>query len=140
MKIVDANVLIYAVNTAQRQHEPAHRWLLAALNGAEPIGLPWISLLAFMRVATNPRAFARPLMVADALAAVERWLNSPAAVLVEPSHRHFQVLSQLLTDVGTAGNLTTDAHLAALAHEHRAEVVSFDRDFERFDVTVVVPV
>jgi uncharacterized protein len=139
VKIVDANVLLSAVNTGQRQHESANRWLLAALSGAEPVGLPWISLLAFVRVATNPRAFTRPLSVTDALEAVERWLSSPAAVVVEPSHRHFHMLSQLLTAVGTAGNLTSDAHLAVLALEHHAEVVSFDRDFERFDVKVIVP-
>lgn len=139
MRLVDANVLIYAVNSSQRQHEPAFTWLTSALSGSETVGLPWNSLLAFIRVATNPRIFAEPLSVDDALSIVHSWLSSPAAVVVDPSPRHLAVLSELLTTAGTAGNLTTDAHLAALAKEHQADVVTFDRDVERFGVKVVVP-
>ena len=139
MKLVDSNVLIYAVNSSLRQHQPAFRWLTNALSGSETVGLPWTSLLAFIRVSTNPRVFATPISVEDALSTSQRWLTSPAAVVVEPSIRHLSMLGELLTVAGTAGNLTSDAHLAALAREHGADVVTFDRDFERFGVTVVVP-
>lgn len=139
MKIVDANVLLYAVNTASSEHQAAHGWLTAALSGHEVVGLPWVSLLAFIRLSTSRRIFASPLSAADAVTVVESWLAQPAAVTVEPTIRHTPVLRGLLEQAGTAGNLTTDAHIAALAVEHGATVVTFDRDFERFDIRVQLP-
>ena len=132
MVVVDANVLLYGVDSASLHHEPARSWLDAALGGAEAVGLSWVALLAFIRLATNPSVFPRPLTVDDAAEQVERWLAAPAAVVVDPTSRHLAVLHGLLHDVGTAGNLTTDAHLAALAVEHGAAVVSYDRAFGRF--------
>lgn len=140
MKLVDTNVLICAVNTSQRQHAAAFRWLERALAGSEAVGFPWTSILGFIRISTNPRMFAEPWPVEEALDIVRSWLSSPAAVVIDPSPSHLGVLSEFLSAAGTAGNLTTDAHLAALAKEHKAQVVTFDRDFERFGVTVVVPV
>ena len=139
MRIVDANVLLYAVNRQSVGHEAAHRWLTSALSGSEAVGLPWVSLLAFTRLSTSRRIFASPLPPADAMTVVESWLSQPAAVTVEPTTRHSSVLRGLLEQAGTAGNLTTDAHIAALAIEHGATVVTFDRDFERFDVRVQIP-
>lgn len=134
MKIVDANVLLYSVNRQIRQHGPAVRWLRSALGSTESVGLPWVSLLAFVRIATNSRVFDRALSVDQAFDMVETWLGHANVLTVVPTPRHVSILRGLLEAHGAAGNLTTDAHLAALALEHGAQVVSFDRDFERFGV------
>ncbi len=132
MVVIDANVLLYAVDTASAHHEESLNWLEGALDGAEAVGLSWVVLLAFIRVSTNRSVLPNALSVDEATAQVEAWLEAPAAVVVEPTARHATVLRGLLLDSGTAGNLTTDAHLAALAIEHGAELVSYDRDFGRF--------
>lgn len=132
MVIVDANVLLYAVDSAAAHHDPALTWLDSALSGTEAVGLAWVALLAFIRVSTNHAAFPAPMSVDDAVAQVDSWLGAPAAVIAQPTARHASVLGGLLRESGAAGNLATDAHLAALAIEHRAEVVSYDRDFARF--------
>jgi len=131
--LVDANVLVHAVNDASREHRTARDWLRAALAGGETVAFSWTALLAFLRLTTHPAVFPRP-MSADAAAQVaEAWLAAPAAVILEPSARHLGLLRGLLASAGTAGNLVADAHLAALALEHGATVVSFDRDFGRFE-------
>jgi toxin-antitoxin system PIN domain toxin len=130
--IVDANVLLYAVDRASAHHEPSLAWLDASLAGTEAVGLAWIVLLAFIRVATSAAVFPAPLTPDEATGQVEAWLGAPAAIVAEPSSRHATLLRGLLRDSGTAGNLTTDAHLAVLALEHGAAVVSYDRDFARF--------
>ena len=132
MVIVDANVLLHAVNDESPSHAVAYVWLERALDGAEAVGLAWVALLAFIRISTRTGIFPRPLEPGDAVAVVEGWISRPSAVVVEPTPRHASILRGLLEDAGTAGNLTSDAHLAALALEHRAEIVSFDRDFQRF--------
>ncbi|MBA3745889.1 MAG: type II toxin-antitoxin system VapC family toxin [Solirubrobacterales bacterium] len=132
MVIVDANVLLYAVNTATMHHDVSRAWLDRALAGTEVVGLPWLSLVAFLRIATNRRAVNAPLSVDEAADQVTRWLDEPAAVIAEPTTRHAAILTGLLRDTGTAGNLVNDAHLAALAIEHGAQIVSHDRDFARF--------
>lgn len=132
MVVVDANVLLYAVDRASAHHERARSWLDTALAGTEAVGLAWIALLAFIRLGTNASIFAVPLTADEATGQVERWLAAPAAVVAQPTSRHASLLRGLLRDSGTAGNLTTDAHLAALALEHGAEIVSYDRDFARF--------
>jgi len=139
VKLVDANVLLYAVNRQAQAHHASHRWLTAALSGGEAVGFPWTSLLAFLRISTSHRVFASPLGVSQAMDLMEAWTGAPVAVIVEPTTRHTSLLRGMLEQAGTAGNLTTDAHLAALASEHRAEVVTFDRDLVRFGVCVVVP-
>jgi uncharacterized protein len=130
--IVDANVLLYAVDAHSAHHEPAIAWLDHSLSGAEAVGLAWMALLAFIRIATSSSVFSTPLSVDEATSQVETWLDAPAAVVAQPTPRHAALLRGLLHDVGTAGNLTTDAHLAALALEHGADIVSYDRDFARF--------
>jgi uncharacterized protein len=131
--VVDANVLLHAVNEESPSHLVAREWLDSALDGADTVGLTWVALLAFVRISTRPGIYPRPLPPADAMEVVEGWLSRPSAVVLEPTSRHAAVLRALLEKAGTAGNLTTDAHLAALALEHKAEVVSFDRDFQRFE-------
>jgi uncharacterized protein len=133
MVVVDANVLIYATNSDAAHHEPARRWLETALAGAEGVGLPWLVLLAYLRITTDDRIVPQPLAVDEALEQVRRWLDAPAAVALEPTGRHLAVLSGLLAASRTGGNLVNDAHLAALAIEHGATLVSFDRDFGRFE-------
>jgi toxin-antitoxin system PIN domain toxin len=131
--VVDANVLIYAANSAARRHSEAREWLERSLAGAGAVGFAWVVLLAFLRLTTHPAILPRPMSADESAAQVEAWLGAPAAVTIEPTARHIHVLRGLLADSGTAGNLITDAHLAALAIEHGADLVSYDRDFARFD-------
>jgi toxin-antitoxin system PIN domain toxin len=132
MLLVDANVLLHATNSSSRQHTPARAWLVGALGAREPVGFAWTVVLAFLRLATHRGVFPRPLTPAEAADLLEQWLGAPPSVLVDPTPRHLPLLRGLLADAGTAGNLVGDAHLAALALEYDAEVVSFDRDFARF--------
>lgn len=132
MKIVDANVLLCALNPAAADHAVAKRWLDRALGGGAPVGLTWVVLLAVLRLTTRPGLFPRPLSVDEAHRLIRHWIGAPSAVLLHPGERHLDLLSGLLDEVGTAGNLTNDAHLAALALEHGGEIVSFDADFGRF--------
>ena len=132
MKVIDLNVLLSAVNRDAEHHEPARKWVEETLSGVERVGLPWVVLLGFLRLVSSPRVFARPMRNADALRVVDSWLAQPAVVPLTPGEDHWRILQDLLTRSGTAGNLTTDAHLAALAIEHGAELCSTDADFARF--------
>ena len=132
MKIVDANVLLYAVNTGVPQHGSARNWLNEALSGQETVGFAWSVLLAFIRVATRPVVLPRPLSAETAITVAQSWLAQPSSMIVEPGPRHLERLAGLLAPSGTGGNLVVDAHLAALALEYDATIVSFDRDFGRF--------
>lgn len=132
MQIVDANLLIYAVNSSADEHRTARTWLDESLAGTEPVGFAWIALLAFLRLTTRPGLFPAPLTLEAALTQVETWLAQPAAVIVHPTARHLPVLHGLLEPLGTAANLVNDAHLAALAVEYGARIISFDHDFGRF--------
>ncbi len=132
MKLPDVNVLLYAVDESSRHHDTARPWLEEALSGSETVAFCWSVLLAFVRLSTRPVVFEQPLSADEALDLVEAWLAQPCATVVEPTPRHLAVLRDLLGSVGTAGNLTTDAHLAALAIEHGAELCSYDGDFGRF--------
>lgn len=132
MILVDANLLIYAVNLDAPHHERARRWLQGALSGTTAAGLPWISLLAFVRITTRPGVLANPMPVDDAIAFVDEWLGQPFVELVLPGDGHWGILRSLLRASGTAGNLTSDAHLAALAIERGATICSADYDFRRF--------
>jgi toxin-antitoxin system PIN domain toxin len=130
--LLDANLLLYAVNTRARQHEAALSWLTDRLNGSRRIGLPWQSLAAFLRIATHPRAFARPLAPATAWQRVEDWLAAPAAWIPTPGSSHAQLLGDLIVRYEVTGNLVPDARLAALAVEHGVTLCSTDTDFARF--------
>lgn len=132
MILVDANLLIYAVNRDLPQHKAARAWWEKVLSGAAPVGISWVSMLAFLRICTNRRVFARPLTPEDAVDYVDGWLAQPPVRLVAPGSAHWAVLRNLLLHMGTAGNLTTDSHIAALAIEHGYDIYSADGDFARF--------
>ena len=132
MKLVDANLLLYAVDEGSPHHSVARPWLEERLSGSETFAFAWAVLLAFLRLVTNPRVFENPLSGEDAFDLVDSWLAQPNATVLHPTDRHSQLLRELLAPLGTAGNLTSDAHLAALAVEHGAELCSADADFGRF--------
>lgn len=132
MILVDANLLLYAVNRDLPRHRAARAWFEQVLSGSENVGLPWVVLLAFLRLATNRRIFERPLSPGDACAYIEEWLKQPVVAAVTPGDGHWSILCNLLAESGTGGNLTTDAHIAALALEQGYTVYSTDNDFKRF--------
>lgn len=132
MILVDANLLIYAVDADSVSHAPARRWLESTLNAGDEVGLAWVVTLAFLRVTTHPRVMRTPLSPEAAIAYVDGWLALPNVRPLVPGARHWSVLKHLLATSGTAGNLTSDAHLAALAVETSATVYSADADFRRF--------
>jgi uncharacterized protein len=132
VKLPDVNLLLYAFDATARRHDRARRWLEEQLSGTETVAFTWVVLLAFVRVSTNPRVFEKPLPASDAFDIVDGWLAQPCTTIVDPTDRHLAFLQDLLEPLGTAGNLTTDAHLAALAIEHGAELCSSDADFARF--------
>lgn len=132
MKLVDANVLLYAVNHDAEKHASARGWLDGALSGGTTVAFSWIALLAFLRLSTKIGLFPRPLSVDEAEQTVAAWLAAPPAVVVEPGIHHLRIMTDLLRQTGVGGNLVNDAHLAALAIQHRGTVVSFDHDFGRF--------
>ena len=132
MILVDANLLIYAHTSGSPHHTAAREWLDRQINGSPRVGLPWISLLAFLRITTNPRVFPRPLPTAEAWGQVEDWLNCEAVWVPPPTERHSGVLGRLIAQRGVGGNLVSDAHLAALAIEHGLTLCSADGDFARF--------
>jgi uncharacterized protein len=132
VNLVDANVLLYAVNRADPKHHQSKAWLDRALNQGEPVGFAWVALLAFLRLSTKAGLFPRPLRVAEAMARVRSWVGHPAGVVLEPTARHLAVMAGLLAATGAGANLVNDAHLAALAVEHDATVVTYDSDFGRF--------
>lgn len=132
MNLVDANVLIYAVNRADPKHEHAREWLDGALGSRETVGFAWITLLAFLRLTTRAGLFPRPLPVPAALAQMKAWLAQPNSLIVEPTARHLELMDGLLAHTGAGGNLVSDCHLAALALEHNATVITYDYDFGRF--------
>lgn len=130
--LVDANILLYAVDEESRFHPAARGWLERELNGPRPIGLPWMSLTAFVRLATNPRALREPLAPGDAWQFVEEWLDAPAAWVPAPGRGHREILGRLVRELDLRGNLVTDGVLAALCIEHGLPIVSADSDFARF--------
>jgi len=132
MKLVDTNVLLYVSNPDAAHHVPAKRWLDTALAGGAPVGFAWLVLVGFVRIVSNPRFFDRPIAPSRAMDQVDLWLGARSARVLRPGARHAELMRQMLDAVGSGGNLVNDAHLAALALEHRATMVSFDTDFGRF--------
>jgi toxin-antitoxin system PIN domain toxin len=131
--LVDANLLIYAYGHSFSQHERARTWLDERLNGTAPVGLPWPSLLAFVRITSDPRVFGRPRSVSEAWRQVESWLDCQAGWIPQPTERHREILGGLLASTATSSRLVPDAHVAALAIEHGLTLCSTDGDFARFN-------
>jgi toxin-antitoxin system PIN domain toxin len=132
MILPDVNVLVHAHNADSAVHASARRWWDGCLAGSEGIGLAWATLLGFIRITTNRKVVARPLAVADVMARLEAWLALPQVHIAQPSDTHFDRLRRELERLGTAANLTTDAHLAVLALERGYVLYSTDADFARF--------
>jgi uncharacterized protein len=132
MILIDANLLLYASDTASVHHRAARRWLETTLSEPEPVGLAWVALLAFLRVGTNPRLRRDALSLAEATAIVADWLERPMVILLNPGERHWEILRALMSKGQAYGSLIMDAHLAALAIEHGATLATSDRDFSRF--------
>lgn len=133
MILLDANLLLYATVSDFAQHAAARVWFDAQLNAAHRVGLPWVSLLAFVRISTNPRIFPRPLSIADAWRRVEGWLDLDTVWIPEPTERHREILARLLREASGLSRVVPDAHLAAIAIGHGLVLCSTDGDFARFD-------
>ncbi|MFQ5543625.1 MAG: type II toxin-antitoxin system VapC family toxin [Nitrospiria bacterium] len=132
MIIVDVNLLLYAYDQSSRFHAPARSWWESKLSTAEIVGLPWTTLLAFIRISTNTRILERPFSLNEAIDHVGSWLDRPMVQIVMPDNRHWEVLNQLLLSSNAPGNYVPDTHLAVLAIENGATLCSSDRDFARF--------
>ncbi|HOV19758.1 MAG TPA: type II toxin-antitoxin system VapC family toxin [Ottowia sp.] len=132
MRLPDTNVLLYAVNRHSPQNAVAHDWLERSAREPQGMAMVWVTLVGFIRLATRAAIVPEPLSVERALAQVQQWLDHPVVHLLQPGARHMDILARLLLEAGTAGNLTSDAHIAAIAIEHNAEVLTFDKDFARF--------
>jgi toxin-antitoxin system PIN domain toxin len=130
--LVDANLLLYAYHPRAEQHEKSKAWLEAVLSGPDLVRFAWLTLWAFLRIATNPRVFGQPLSASEVVAAISSWLAQPTAGILEPGERHWDILTDLVRDAQTTGPLVMDAVLAAIALEHGATVFTTDRDFSRF--------
>jgi toxin-antitoxin system PIN domain toxin len=128
----DVNLLLYAVDATSPRHVAAKAWLEARLSGTETVVFAWVTLLGFLRISTRSSVFQRPLAPGQAFALVRDWLARPNVVTIDPTSGHVATMARLLEPLGTAGNLVTDAHLAALAIEHGATLESCDHDFGRF--------
>jgi len=130
--IPDVNILVYAYNKDAKQHKSAKEWWERTLAEPQPVGLAWVAILGFIRISTQRRIIERPMFPKDAIERVRSWLDLPNVQLISPGNGHAEILFDLIEEVGTAGDLTTDAHLAALAIEHHGQIVSTDADFGRF--------
>lgn len=132
MIIPDLNLVVYAHNADAPAHAAARAWWEALLNDDEPVAIPWVVVLGFVRLMTHRAVLITPMTPGAALVQVRAWFARTNVEHIEPGPRHLEVLERLLAAVGAAGNLTTDAHLAALAIEHQCELHSNDNDFARF--------
>lgn len=130
--LVDANVLLHAVDERSRFHEPVREWLTDALNGSRRVGIPWVSISAFLRIVTHPRAMTDPLEPSAAWEIASRWLDADTVWIPEPGPGHREILGRLLVELDLRANLVPDAVLAALCIEHGLKMVSVDSDFARF--------
>ncbi len=133
MILLDANLLIYAYDSTSPFHARSRRWFESVLAFPEPVGLPWPTILAFVRIMTDRRIFKQPLALEEAVEIVDEWLEWPSVTVPSPGLRHWSLLRKILTEGQAKGPLVPDAHLAALAIEHGAELCSTDRDFSRFE-------
>jgi uncharacterized protein len=132
MILLDANVLIYAIDVDAAHHKTVRRWMERTLSGSLQVGMAWVAVLAFLRITTHPKVMHSPLRPEAAIAYLDEWFALPCVGLVAPGDRHWSIMKNLIAGAGTAGNLTTDVHLAALAIEHGYAIASTDNDFRRF--------
>ncbi len=130
--LVDANILLYSIDEGSPFHPAARDWMSVALNGSQRVGIPWMSLWAFIRIATNPRALTEPLTPSEAWQYVEEWLDAPATWIPEPGRGHRAILGPLLIQHDVRAGLASDAILAAICIEHGLTMISADSDFARF--------
>jgi uncharacterized protein len=130
--IPDVNILVYAYNADAKKHKAAREWWERTLTEPEVVGLPWVTIIGVIRISTQRRIINHPMFPENATARVRSWLRVPSVQIVSPGEDHGEIFFRLLDEVGTAGDLTTDAHLAALAIEYGAELASTDTDFARF--------
>jgi uncharacterized protein len=130
--LIDANLLLYAYNAKAAHHGESRAWMEAVLSGSDLVRFAWLTLWAFLRIATSPRVFDRPLSSSEAEAAISSWLAQPCAGIVDPGERHWDILCRLLREGQATGALVMDAVLAAIAIEHGATLCTTDRDFLRF--------
>lgn len=132
MIVPDINLLLYAHFSEFAQHGEARSWWEELLGGREPVGVPWSVSIGFLRLTTHPSKLTMPLTLEQAVAVVESWLSHPHVSVLQPGSQHLSILAEVLTAAGRGGNVVPDAHIAALAIEHDAEVHTNDRDFARF--------
>ncbi len=132
MIVPDLNLVLYATNSASPWHVEARGWWNSTLRAGTPVGLTWQVILGFVRLTTNAAVFRSPLPPTDSLAVVEAWLDNTNVTIIQPTGRHLAILRELLSAAGRGGNLVSDAHLAALAIEHGAQLHSADNDFAQF--------
>jgi toxin-antitoxin system PIN domain toxin len=130
--LVDANVLLYAYHPRAEAHERCRAWMEQAFSGEEPVAIAWVTVLAFVRISTNPRVFEQPLLASEALAAVASWLERPSVSVLEAGEACWEIFRELVVDAQVAGSLVMDAFLAAVALENGATLATTDRDFSRF--------
>jgi toxin-antitoxin system PIN domain toxin len=130
--LVDANVLLYAYQPRSESHQRCRAWVEEAFSGEEPVGLAWVTILAFIRISTSPRIFEQPLLAAEAVSAVSSWLERPSVSVLEAGERCWEIFRHLLVEAQVTGPLVMDDFLAAVALENGATLVTTDRDFARF--------
>ena len=141
MILLDANLLLYAYNSESPHHEPSRNWLEATLSSGQPVRFALVTLLAFVRIASDRRIYTQPLSPTEACSLIERWLSQPNVRLLQPGPRTWRYLGRMCEEGQAKGAMVTDAHLAALAMEHGASIATCDRDFLRFPgVRIVNPV
>ncbi|MDQ6910174.1 MAG: PIN domain-containing protein [Actinomycetota bacterium] len=130
--LLDANILLYAVDEESPVHEASRTWMEGALNGPSRVGIPWMSITAFLRIVTNARALREPLTAAEAWGIVESWLDAPSVWVPAPGPGHREIFGRLVRSLDLRANLVPDAVLAALCVEHGLQMISADTDFARF--------
>lgn len=132
MKLADTNVLMYAVDADNPHHQASIEWIEETLSAGPGLALAWLAIVGFVRLSTRKGVLRTPLSIHECLATVDDWVRHPHIHILHPGARHADLFARLLLAAGTAGNLSNDAHMAALAIEHNAELGTFDRDFKRF--------
>jgi len=130
--VIDANLLLYAHNPRATEHDASRMWFQSVLSGTELVRFAWLTIWAFLRISTNPRVFEQPLSTTEAEELVSSWLAQPAAGILEPGERHWEILKGLVQSGQSRGPLVMGAALAAIAIEHGATLFTTDRDFARF--------